>query len=51
MSLASEGVNLLLLLAWLFWVNEAAVRRGAELYAERLFETLDTISPPPRPSR
>lgn len=42
-SLAIEAVNLAMLSAWIFWVNEKAVRQGSDLYAERLFETLDTI--------
>jgi len=41
-SLAFEAVNVLMLLVWIFWANESTVRRGANLYAERLFETLDT---------
>ena len=40
-SLGLEAVNVAMLLTWIFWVNEDAVRRGADLYAERLFETVD----------
>lgn len=43
LSLALEAVNLAMLLAWVSWVNEHAVRRGSDLYAERLFETLDVV--------
>jgi hypothetical protein len=43
LSLALEAVNVAMLLIWIFWVNEEAVRRGADLYADRLFETLDTV--------
>lgn len=45
MSLALEAVNGGMLLVWIFWVNEQTVQKGAELYAERLFETLDTVPP------
>jgi hypothetical protein len=45
-SLAIEAVNLAMLAAWIFWVNETAVRQGSDLYAERLFETLDTVPVP-----
>ena len=30
--------------AQLFWVNEAAVRRGTDVYADRFFDILDTFS-------
>jgi hypothetical protein len=40
-SLALEGLNVLMLLVWILWARESAVRRGADLYAARLFETLD----------
>ena len=43
-ALAFEAVNVGMLLVWIFWVNEKMVRKGAELYAERLLETLDTVS-------
>jgi hypothetical protein len=36
-----ESVNVLMLIVWIFWINEMTVRRGADLYAARLFETLD----------
>ncbi|HYT69195.1 MAG TPA: hypothetical protein VEL51_22420 [Vicinamibacterales bacterium] len=40
-SLGMEAVNVIMLLVWLLWTNESSVRHGANLYAERLFETLD----------
>jgi len=40
-SIGMEAVNVIMLLVWLFWVKEDTVKRGAYLYAERLFETLD----------
>lgn len=43
MSLGIEAVNVAMLAVWSFWVKEAAVRRGSDLYADRLFETLDTV--------
>lgn len=42
-SLGMEAVNVIMLLAWILWANENTVRRGAYLYAERLFETLDSF--------
>jgi hypothetical protein len=47
-SLGMEAANVLLFFAWMLWATEAAVRRGADLYAARLFETLDSL---PRPTR
>lgn len=44
-AVAVEGVNVAMLLVWLFWVNETTVRRGADLYADRMFEAIDTIRP------
>lgn len=44
-AIAIEAVNVLMLLLWIFWVNEASVRKGADLYAARLFEVLDTVRP------
>jgi len=41
-----EAVNVAMMPVWLFWVNEAAVRRGADLYADRFFEMLDTARDP-----
>lgn len=41
-SLGMEAVNVAMLLAWVFWATESTVRKGAYLYAERLFETLDS---------
>jgi hypothetical protein len=41
-SLGMEGVNVIMLLVWLLWVTQWTVKRGANLYAERLFETLDS---------
>ena len=46
LSLAIEAVNLAMLIAWISWVNEKAVRKGSDLYADRLFETLDTVPIP-----
>lgn len=40
-SIAFEAVNVSMLLVWIFWVNEAMVRRGADVYACRLFEAID----------
>jgi hypothetical protein len=40
-----ELLNVAMLLAWIFWVTRAMVRRGADVYAERLLETLDTLTP------
>ena len=45
LSLAFEAVNVGMLLVWIFWVNEDTVRKGADLYCDRLFETVDTVSP------
>jgi hypothetical protein len=45
-SLGIEAVNVGTLVVWISWVNEEAVRRGSELYADRLFETLDTVPIP-----
>jgi hypothetical protein len=42
-ALGLEAVNLAMLVVWVFWANEAAVRKGADLYANRLFETLDLV--------
>jgi hypothetical protein len=41
-SLGMEAVNVVMFLAWIFWSTESTVRKGAYLYAERLFETLDS---------
>jgi hypothetical protein len=41
-SLAMEAVNVVMLFVWLFWVTESTVKKGAYLYAERVFETLDS---------
>ena len=43
-ALAIEAVNVAMLVAWIVWVNELAVLRGANLYAERLLETLDVVN-------
>jgi hypothetical protein len=39
-AIALEAVNVIMLLIWIFWVSEATVRKGADLYAARLFETI-----------
>ena len=44
LTIVFEAVNIASCLVWVFWVNEKAVRKGAELYAARLLETLDTVS-------
>jgi hypothetical protein len=41
-SIGMEAVNIVMFFAWIFWANESAVKKGAYLYAERLFETLDS---------
>ena len=43
-SLVLEAANVVMILVWLFWVNEAAVRRGTDVYADRFFEILDMLS-------
>ncbi len=40
-ALGLEATNVAMLFVWILWVNENSVRRGADVYAERLFETLD----------
>jgi hypothetical protein len=45
-SLGIEALNVAMLAVWIFWVNEEAARRGSDLYADRLFETLDTVPIP-----
>ena len=42
-TLGIEVVNVGMLAAWILWVNEEAVRRGSDLYVDRLCETLDTV--------
>jgi hypothetical protein len=42
-ALALEAVNVVMFLIWMAWVNEDAVRKSADLYASRLFETLDRL--------
>ena len=43
-TLGIEVVNVGMLAAWILWVNEEAVRRGSDLYVDRICETLDTVS-------
>ena len=42
-TLGIEVVNVGMLAAWILWVNEEAVRRGSDLYVDRICETLDTV--------
>jgi len=41
-SLGMEALNVVMFFAWILWANESAVQKGAYLYAERLFEMLDS---------
>jgi hypothetical protein len=43
LSLGLELVNVAMLIVWPLWANEESVRRGADLYNDRLFETLDMV--------
>ena len=43
-TLGIEIVNVGMLAAWILWVNEGAVRRGSDLYVDRICETLDTVA-------
>jgi hypothetical protein len=41
-TVAVEGILMILLTAWIFYVTPDRVREAANIYAERLFECLDT---------